>query len=145
MNTTIYDELFTDDDLQTGENIFYEDEELKIPFNGTVIDYFKGNISWEFEVKDGFRTGIEKKYYDTGELMEINQVEHNTINGLAKEFYRNGNIKSQSIVIRNIFIDSIMYNKTGEIIKKVSIQKDDYSYELVADKIDQYRKKYKID
>ncbi len=144
MDKVNYDELFTDTDVNTGEDIFFIDSSLKKPYNGVVFDYFKGTLSWEFEVKDGFKTGIERKYYDTGELMEENETDHNTVNGVAKEFYRNGNIKSISVVIHNVFIDSIFYNESGNIIRKTSISESDSSYWLVENKMEEYREKYKI-
>ncbi len=136
-------DLYTDTDVYTGENIFYLDSDLEKPYNGVVVDYFKGVLSWEFEVKDGFRTGIERKYYDTGELMEENMMDHNTIDGIAKEFYKNGNIKSISIVIRNVFIDTVCYDESGNMIGKTSMDESDISYSLIKNKIDEYRKKYK--
>ncbi|HEX9061673.1 MAG TPA: hypothetical protein VF941_15940 [Clostridia bacterium] len=145
MKKVTYDELFTDTDVNTGEDIFYTDSGLEEPYTGIVVDYFKGLLSWEFEVQDGFRTGIERKYYDTGELMEENETNHNTIDGVAKEFYKNGNIKSISIVIRNVFIDTIFYDESGNMIGKTSINESDISYSLVEKKIDEYRERYKID
>ncbi|MGN6713338.1 hypothetical protein [Anaerocolumna jejuensis] len=144
MDKVNYDELFTDTDVNTGEDIFFIDSSLKKPYNGVVFDYFKGILSWEFEVKDGFKTGIERKYYDTGELMEENETDHNTVNGVAKEFYRNGNIKTISVVIHNVFIDSIFYNESGNMIRKTSISESDSSYWLVENKMEKYREKYKI-
>jgi len=35
--------------------------------------------------------------------MEENETDHNTVKGLAKEYYKNGNIKSIGIAICNIF------------------------------------------
>lgn len=145
MNKVTYNELFTDTDVNTGEDIFYVDSSLEKPYSGIVVDYFKGLLSWEFEVQDGFRTGIERKYYDTGELMEENDTNHNTIDGVAKEFYKNGNIKSISIVIRNVFIDTIFYDESGNKINKTSINESNSSYFLVEKKIDEYRKIYKIE
>lgn len=145
MKKITYDELFTDTDVNTGEDIFYIDSDLKEPYTGVVVDYFKGVLSWEFEVQDGFRTGIERKYYDTGELMEENETNHNTIDGISKEFYKNGNIKSISIAIRNIFIDTISFDESGSIISKTSISDKDSSYYLVENKINEYREKYKLD
>lgn len=140
---TLYD-LFTETDLNTGEDIFYMDSSLEKPYSGIVVDYFKGVLNWEFEVQDGFRTGIERKYYDTGELMEENDTDHNTIDGVAKEFYKNGNIKSISIVIRNVFIDSISYDESGNKINETFMNESNHSYFLLERKIDEYRKKYKI-
>lgn len=144
MKKVNYNELFTDTDINTGEDIFYLDSNLEKPYTGIVVDYFRGLLSWEFEVQDGFRTGMERKYYDTGELMEENKTNHNTIDGVAKEFYKNGSIKSISIVIRNVFIDTIFYDESGNIIRKNYISEKDSSYYLVEKKIEEYREKYRI-
>lgn len=139
-----YNELYTDTDVNTGEDIFYLDEMLKVPFSGVVVDYSKGILTWEFDVKDGYMSGIERKYYDTGELMEENNVEHNAVDGLAKEYYKNGRMKSMSIVIRNVLIDSILYDEYGNILSKISIDDSNPSYFLIAARIGEYREKYRI-
>jgi antitoxin component YwqK of YwqJK toxin-antitoxin module len=139
-----FDDLFTDTDIHTGEDMFFVDSDLKIPYNGVVVDYFKGALSWEFDVQDGYRTGIEKKYYNTGELMEQNNTDHNTINGIAKEFYRNGQVKSVGIAIRNVYIDAIFYDEAGNVVEKTTVNENNKYYSLVAGEIDEYRSKYKI-
>lgn len=140
-----YSDLFVEDDIHTGEPIFYSDESKTVPFNGTIVDYNKGVLVWEFEVQDGFRTGIEKVYDSTGEIQEINETDHNTINGIAKEFYRNGQLKSQSIVIRNVPIDTIFYDETGSIMEIWEIGEEDPSYYVVRDRIAEYRNRYKLE
>lgn len=144
MEKVSYDELFTDTDINTGEDIFYIDSELKNPYTGMVSDYFKGQLSWEFEVQEGYRTGIERKYYDTGQLMEENETNHNAVDGIAKEFYRNGNLKSISLVIRNVFIDTIFYDESGIMLRKTSLSEDDSSYCIIKDRIGEYREKYNL-
>jgi len=42
------------------------------------------------------------RYDETGELLTENETDHNTVKGLAKEYYKNGNIKYKSIVISNV-------------------------------------------
>ena len=140
-----YNDLYTDTDINTGEDIFYIDSELKTPFTGVVVDFFKGILSWEFDVRNGYRNGKERKFYDSGELMEENDVKNNTIDGLAKEFYKNGKIKSISIVIRNTFVDTIYYNEAGNCICKDSIDKNDIGHFLIANKINEYRNKYRLE
>lgn len=140
-----YDDLYTDTDINTGEDIFYIDSELKIPFNGVVVDFFKGVLSWEFDVRNGYRHGKERKFYDSGELMEENDVKNNTVDGVAKEFYKNGKMKSISIVIRNAFVDTIYYDEEGNYIGKDSINENDIGYFLIANKIDEYRNKYRLE
>lgn len=145
MLTKNLDDLFVEDDINTGEHIYFFDKDKKNPFNGLVVDYFNGTLSWEFEVKNGFRTGIEKVYYPTGELAELNQTDHNTTNGIAKEYHKNGNLKSQSIVIRNVHINIISYDETGNILDVWEISENDPSYNVVCDKIPEYRNLYKLE
>lgn len=145
MDKINYDDLYTDTDMNTGEDIFYIDSESKTPFIGVVVDFFKGLLSWEFDVRGGYKNGKERKFYDSGELMEENDVKNNTIDGLAKEFYRNGKLKSISIVIRNTFIDTIYYDETGKYLDKNTINESDRSYFLIANKIDAYRNKYRLE
>jgi len=144
MKKVLADELYTLMDYATGEDIFYVDNIKTIPFNGIALDYFKGVLSWEFEVKDGYRTGIERTYYDeTGELKEENETDHNTVNGLAKEYYKNGNIKCKSIVIHNAFIDSIRYDEEGNIITKKIMSENENICHIDKNEINEYREKYK--
>ena len=46
---------------------------------------------------------------------------------------------------RNVFIDTIFYDESGNKINKTSINEGESSYFLVERKIDEYRKKYKIE
>jgi len=140
-----YHDLFVKDDIHTDEHIFYIDENNTVLFNGVIVDYNNGVLVWEFEVQDGFRTGIERVYYPTGELQELNETDHNTTNGIAKEFYKNGQLRSQSIVARNVHIITITYDETGEIVETWEISEEDLSYNVVRDKIPEYRSRYKLE
>lgn len=144
MKRKLFEELYTKPDVATGENTFYEDKLLSTPFNGVVVDFFKGILSWEFEVQDGFKTGIEKTYYETGELEIENETDHNTVHGLAIEYYKSGKVKSKSIVIRNLFVDTIAYNEDGTVFSTKKMTEDSPDYPLVKEIIEEYRTKYKI-
>lgn len=144
MKKMTYSDLYIEDDMHTGEHIFYIDMNKTLPFNGVIVDYNKGVLVWEFEVQDGFKTGIERVYYPTGELRELNETDHNTTNGIAKEFYKNGQLKSQSIVIRNVHIVSLIYDETGNIVETWEISEEDPDYTVVRDKIPEYKSRYKL-
>lgn len=103
------------------------------------------DISWEFDVKDGYKDGIEKSYYDnTGELMEVNEVRCNTVYGLSKEYYRNGKLKSASTVINNVTIDVIYYDSEWKIVKEQYLKDDEFIYKLHKNKIQEFREKYDL-
>ncbi|MEK3788635.1 hypothetical protein [Paenibacillus sp. FSL K6-1230] len=145
MKKVNFSDLFTEDDIHTGEYIFFHDENKTVPFNGTVVDYHNGVLVWEFEVEDGFKTGIERVYYPTGELQEFNETDHNTINGIAKEFYKNGQLRSQSVVIRNVYISTVNYNEAGDIAETWEISEENTGYNVVRDRIPEYRSRYKLE
>ena len=140
----VYD-LFTGHDDATGEHIYYEDKEGTKPYNGIAFEIFRGKLCSEFEVKDGYNTGIEKTYYeDTGELQGVFEMERNTVNGIAKEFYKNGKMQCQSIVINNQYINTIYYDEEGNVTEIYEMQPDDMEYSVVKDRIPIYREKYKL-
>ena len=148
MKRMSFKDLYISDDSLVGGDIYYFDEALTMPFTGVVVDYYKGKLSWECEIKDGFRHGKERIYYDgTGELQEENDVENNTICGIQKEFYKSGKIKSKSIVLHNMHIDIISYDEDGSITKRYSINKENppIGYHLDWDKIAEFRKRYSLE
>lgn len=145
MEKKLTTDLFSQPDLHTGGDIYYLDNSCKTPFTGIVMDYFKGKLSWEFEVTDGYQQGKERVYYDdTGELMTENDMDHNTICGLQKVFYKSGKIKSKSIALRNLHVDIITYDEDGNIINRQTISEDDPIFGSRIDwaKIAEYRTKY---
>lgn len=141
-----YEELYTDIDSATGEDIFFLDRDLNQPYNGVVEEYFNGKLSWTFDVKDGYRNGKEKRFYDdTGKLMEVNDIVKNTVTGVSKEYYQSGKLKSVGLAINNIFIDSIHFDESGKVVERSCIQEDNFAYGLVKDRIPQFRERYHIE
>ena len=65
--------LFVEDDYSTGMWIYYEDKDRQKLFNGIIYDlYPDGVLEWEAEVVNGKIHGIEKDFYLSGELEQIN-------------------------------------------------------------------------
>ena len=145
MNRVNVCDLFTGHDHITGQHIYYQDEEGTKPYNGVIFEYFEGLLSSESEVKDGYITGIEKIYYSyTGELKAIYEMNFNTINGIAKEFYKNGKIKNHSVVINNLHIYAISYDEEGNTTEIFEMQPDDTDDNRIKELIPIYREKYKL-
>nr|WP_106780323.1 hypothetical protein [Lysinibacillus timonensis] len=78
-------------------------------------------------------------------MQELNQTDHNTTDGLAKEFYKSGQLKSQSIVIRNVHIFSVMYDEAGNIIRTWEVSEKDSGYIVVSEKVPEYKRRYKLE
>lgn len=134
MRKVNFNELFTDYDTRSGADVFYIDQELQQPFTGIVEEYFNGKLQCEYDVENGSKNGKEKEFYDTGALMLERDIKNNLVDGVAKEFYENGRLKSISIVIRNVFIDTIFFDETGRFLRKKTIDKSHPSYFLVSKK-----------
>jgi antitoxin component YwqK of YwqJK toxin-antitoxin module len=142
------DDLYPKYDSDTEESVYYLDEAMTIPFTGVMLDYSKGKLVWECEIKDGYREGIEKTYYgDTGELETVSEVKYNTICGIQREYYKSGKIKHKSILIRNAPIDSVSYDEDGNIIARETVSKENYprGYYYNWNEVTEYRKKYNLD
>ena len=141
-------------DLYEGEEIngasaIYMDENCTVPYTGHVEDYFQGKISWECDIVNGLKEGIEKNYYDfTGELESVNEMKDNSGNGLSVEYYKNGKIKSISTVINDLNIDSYLYDEDGNLVQ-VSLMKENGSiginYAYIKDKLPDLREKYDLE
>lgn len=132
-----------------GEVTFYIDENHTIPYTGHIEYYFKGKLSWECDIVDGLQNGIEKEYYDiTGELERVGEVKDNIGYGLSIEYYKNGKIRSISLVFHTVNFDSYSYDEKG-MLKEVYIMNEDNSfginYSAIKDKIFELREKYNLD
>ncbi|MCR4802099.1 MAG: hypothetical protein K5895_03735, partial [Lachnospiraceae bacterium] len=73
---------------------------------------------------------------------------YNMGNGLAIEYYKNGKIKSISIIVNNLNTDSYSYNEKGEL-ENVNIMNRNntfgLNYSLIKDKLMVLRQKYNLE
>lgn len=132
-----------------GETTFYVDEQCTMPYTGHVEYYFNGKLSWECDIVDGLQNGIEKEYYDdTGELEHIGEVKDNMGYGLFVEYYKNGKIRSISLVFDTVNFDSYSYDENG-FLEEVYIMNDSNSFGIdyfsIKDKILEIRSKYDLE
>lgn len=120
------EELYTKGDSLTGESLYYLDSNFSQPYNGWAIEMFKGEINWEFEIKNGKQNGIEK-VYENGHLIQVDEYKDNLQYGVSKEYDKNGNLTSVSVVWNNDHIKTIYLknNQIDEVIlyREFNIQK----------------------
>lgn len=100
------EELYTKGDSHTGESIYCIDKECTQPYTGWVIEIFQGKLSWEFQTIDGKQNGLEKIYED-GRLIQVDEYKDNLQFGVSKEYDKDGNVTSVSIVLNNLYIKTI--------------------------------------
>ena len=144
-----YKDLYETDFEINGDTVFYEDEECTIPFTGHVEEYWNGKLSWECDIVNGLREGIEKTYYDnTGELEIVNEVKNNNGYGLAVEYYKSGRIKSISFLVDTVNADGYIYDETGNILIH-EIMNEENSFGIafchIKEKLDELRRAYDLE
>lgn len=112
MNTNELYELHDRND----ESIYFLDKACTMPYTGHIEEYFKGQLSMESDVVEGYRDGICKEYYDDTHTIElIGGIKYNMANGFHIEFYESGRIRSISLVVNNCFFDSYDYDEEGKL------------------------------
>lgn len=140
----VYEELYEGEEVN-GEPLIYIDENCTKLFSGHVESYFQKRLSWECDIVDGLKNGIEKFYYDyTGELESVHEVKCNVSNGLSIEYYKTGTIRCIAIMVDNLCIDFYSYHENGEQDEVWFMDEKELHYPLVKNKIPTFREKYDI-
>ena len=90
-----------------------------------------GKIYWETPFKNGGREGIEKWYYESGELKTEIPYKNDKREGIAKEYYENGGLQAE-IPFKNHNIDGDMklYTEDGKLLALLKIE----NYEFISGK-----------
>lgn len=118
--------LFSVEDTNTGLLIFYIGEGKEL-FTGELYEEFNGQIVSEYEVKNGKKEGIQKDYFQSGELEEISEWRGNLKYGISKVYEEQGRLESVSTVWNNDYIKiiEVLEKKVFEkkIIKKENLPK----------------------
>jgi antitoxin component YwqK of YwqJK toxin-antitoxin module len=101
---------------KNGNPTYYVDKSCTISFTGHLKEYFKGKLSRECDIVNGFMEGIEKIYYDFEGCLEMyREVNENRNNGLSIEYYRNGQIMNIATAIDEYYIiDFYSYTEQGK-------------------------------
>ncbi len=73
------------------------------------------------------KTEPKKGYYNSGELLSEYYLENNKLNGIFKEYYRNGNLKEIHNYKNDILIDSSIYyyKKPSKSLRKIIFRIND--------------------
>ncbi|MFY7667444.1 MAG: hypothetical protein ACOVQG_01795 [Crocinitomicaceae bacterium] len=93
--------------------------------------YFKnGNLKSRCEFKDGYQNGLQEFFYKNGTKKYISEIETKIIDNSgskkqkivyiefwSKEYFRNGQLKTDMVYKNGLIFDKICYNKRGECIK----------------------------
>lgn len=131
-------------------SIYYTDEECTKPYTGHVEEYWRGKLSWEADIVNGFMQGVTKEYNDRSGILETAmEMKQNKVNGLEFGYYENGKIASISIWVENVEIDYCHYDEAGRLTEQFILPEP---YDIlginmlgIRDKILEVRKKYNLE
>ncbi len=141
---------YSKDDSSTGITMYFFDKDCTIPYNGIMIDYFKGFLNCVYTIKNGHQTGVEILYYEESTAIErLSCILHENIDGISIEFFKSGEISSISMVIGNAYMDIISYNENGTLKEKSFINHLEANafvgFSINAEVLLEYRKKYNLE
>lgn len=79
------------------------------PFTGLLIEYYDNSsvIFSETEYQNGYEDGVEREFYENGKMKYENHRKNNMLDGICKDWDKDGNLISEQI-----------WSK-GKLIKKV--------------------------
>lgn len=80
--------------------------------------------------KKGQKDGIWKDYSKEGVLIEENAYSNDKSEGVSKNFYNDGKIYEEFYYRKNKINFYKFYSKTGELVKEISKQKNEFNFEL---------------
>ena len=95
-------------------------------FEGPFLAYYEnGQLELSGEYADNTMSGEWKRFYKTGELMEVVAFKDNKENGPFIEYYENGNIKAEGEYLDGDHEHGLlkMYNEAGVLVKKMQCDK----------------------
>lgn len=79
--------------------------------------YESGELKYEIPYEHGKKYGIEKLYYESGELKRESPFTNSKRHGILKEYYKNGQIKEESLYDNSELKGTNSYDENGQIIK----------------------------
>lgn len=97
---------------------------------GSIFEMFNDYIASEFEVKDGLKNGIEKVYFNDGNIESISEYKNGLLDGVTKNYYETGELQEESFFEFGICVSHKIYSKDGRIQEEYAINSN--SSELVT-------------
>jgi antitoxin component YwqK of YwqJK toxin-antitoxin module len=106
------------DMLQDVEGAWYYESEGK-PYTGYAFATFpmNGRVSYEYNLVDGYQEGVQKQWYESGQLLSEQYFSNNTPNGRCLEWHENGILRFEAEYNMGTKIWSKSYNQFGELVK----------------------------
>ncbi len=128
-------ELYSKDDIKTGESIYYVDENCNKPYTGVIYDGNEKKIHRMFQVKDGVQDGVEKIFHEKRDsLQQICDYKRNLQFGISKEFDEGGNLTYVGVVFNNKFMRILTFSNNIIVNREEDYDLNKYKYpaEIIA-------------
>ena len=91
------------------------------PFSGRVKEVRSNRLSSTFVVSDGYKSGLEVIYSDTGSIEARHNFLVGLLHGCVENFYANGGLEDRSEFELGVCVRSISYDKAGAEIDRAAV------------------------
>ena len=106
------------------------------PFTGIGYEeWTKDQLASEITYLNGIQDGIAKEWYENGQLKSIDGLKWNRLHGKFQDWYENGQMKREGIIEFGIVLEKKEWDPDGHLIKEYHIQPDSDRYKkLLAER-----------
>lgn len=94
--------------------------------NGVIFCQYNSFCSFEFEVKNGLKDGVEKEYLNNLILTKSTNYKNGMEEGESKEYFDSGNLKEEMYFEKGELIWSNVYDESEQIIERYEIDKNNF-------------------
>jgi antitoxin component YwqK of YwqJK toxin-antitoxin module len=95
-----------------------------VPYTGCAYQIYPNNVqASENNFLNGYKEGIQKQWYQNGQLLIVQSFLNNVPNGKCLEWHENGVLRFEAEYDRGEKLWSKSYNEKGELIKQYPLDK----------------------
>ncbi|MGW8123952.1 hypothetical protein ACV07N_14935 [Roseivirga echinicomitans] len=99
-------------DIEYKDGIYYFEDKI---FNGSIVDYYENEVlKFRYGVLDGRLNGVAKEFFPEGALKSERTYYMSKLYGSFTEYFTNGEVKARFDVKLNAF-------EQGEVVEKITI------------------------
>lgn len=96
------------------------------PFTGISNKFYEGKLLSETTFLDGSKNGLSHRwYFATDQLYYELNYKNNTLHGLQKYWYENGQLKSLELIEGGYTLKAILWDQQGEIVRVYRLMETD--------------------
>lgn len=119
-------------EIDISELVMTEDYEYLYrgqPFTGLAIKTYAGKRLSETRFENGLKQGLARRWYPETELIYYEySYDHNSLHGINRVWYENGQLKSESEEAHGITLRRTTWDQTGDVVESFELDPSDPLY-----------------